>query len=253
MEDGQSTGINNAQQPAQNSTPPYNSPKTKRSYKKLLVFLVLVIILAAVGAFLWPAKKTLSPTASQSPWADYSSQKYGFKFTYPKSWGNPQVREAVAGSGKHYLISFVSTSTKVGFDPKTKQLVLPNKSEWIEMDSADATSKSCTSETECEVIPGITESAVKTVLSKHDISLAQQDASSYAAVSAAPLYNQQSNLDVYQIVNLPKIKVSAAHGLFHISGKAAGCPQNKFSANISCVSRSDYNSLNKTLRSLKAL
>lgn len=218
------------------------------SRSRIIPAVVLVAVVAVFGGwYIWHN--------NQPPqgWVKFESQKYGLKFIYPKSWGNPIISEYAADTGKRYLISFANPNEKVQVDPKTLMLIQPKTSTGITMDSDDATFKLCPIENQCQNLPMVTKSYITSQLNKASAVFVQQDETSYSQISVSPAHNQQSGLDVYQIANLPKIKVTAAHGSFYISGNKPDCPKNSFSNKEGCVSQDDFVSFAKVLKSLKAL
>jgi len=205
-----------------------------------VVLLILVIIFVA-----WYGNRDTNSgdTSSALPagWSVFRSEKYSLQFNYPSSWGKPQITAQKGKSGSHYQINFLSDAKK----PSSKSLTVS-----IGMDSGDYISPIC--KTNCTSANTLTGQTIQKNLNSGVKSYTKSDNSSYAFISTIPSA-KTSSLTQAQIVNLPSLKVSAALGLYTLSG-VSGCPSGQLapSSKPSCINQSDYDALNNVLKSIEA-
>lgn len=207
---------------------------------KMVAFgiLILAIIFLALYSYYHKSGKASLPAG----WTHYTSEKYGFQFDYPASWGSPSFTLAQGNKGKSYTVSFASdprlASTNSGVSVK------------FDMDSEDYISKDCGSGS-CPVAYQTT--TKKSILSdlKSTAPFVKRDASSYGLVTSVPGY---TSLRLKRIIQLPALKVSAVTATYSIS-RAGSCPKDKLapSTESHCISQTDYNNLNNSLKSIKAI
>lgn len=210
----------------------------------IIAFCILIVVaaLAAVYSHYHHSAPVNSAQTSAAGWTNYSSSKYGFKFSYPGSWGKPQVTSQSGVKGNAYSISFAPTGTR-------KQTIN------INMTSADYQRKVCP-DGACQVISGaVTSQNIQSDLKdKKDKTSAfvASDNSSYGFITNTP--GAGTMLQDEQTVSLPHINVSAAIGTFTLAG-TGNCPQNRFapSGSAQCVSQKDYNTFNQMMKSIQAV
>jgi hypothetical protein len=197
---------------------------------------VLVIVLVAIAAFIggWYGgtrhNKASTGNKTASSLAIYKNQDNGFQLQYPTDWGSPNFTSDAAGGTKHYALSF----NKASFG---------NLNYNITISMGQGTSQGVTSSND-----------VKTVLKNKRSSVTISDNSSYATVAAVPQL-KVSSLSETQIVNLSKISVTAATLTYQITGGLETCSQNKFAASSTggCIAKTDYDTVNQVLKSLRSL
>lgn len=213
---------------------------TKRPSKKPLLLIGLLVIVLLVGGIYYvnhSRPKTKSDVeALPVDWAQYKSTQFGFKFSYPKEWGTPDVHVNEAGRGKAYSVGFFKPGSKSGENVS------------ISIQSDNVTNPDCSSK--C----GLSSESIKKQLSS-STEFYYKDGSSYALITTAPSIRIQSALNIDQIVNLPKINASAADFSYYIPGNYKDCPSNKLSSNENknCITETQYQTAYKVLRSLETL
>jgi len=203
--------------------------------------LLLLVVIFSVWYSHHKASHTAGSSSAPAGWTHYSSHKYGFQFDYPGSWGQPQVVKTDGQNGSNYSVSFSDT--------KSSNKRVLNIS--LSMDSEDYQRKVCPDK-HCTVIStAVTSKTVQRDLKANPVAFLSHDSSSYGFTSSVP--GNGTTLHQEQIVSMPAIKVSAATAAYRISN-ATGCPQNKFAASSQplCINRSDYDTVNKVLKSMKA-
>jgi hypothetical protein len=187
-------------------------------------------------------RKSSSPAPKQtaSQWTEFKSDEYGFKLNYPKEWGDVSVRERTLQVGKTYNINFGAPSATV-------------KGVGITMDSDDYEAKYCDPDGKCYTEVGVSKTTIKDRL-KNKAGLATATDDGYAMIQNYPK-QKISGFSASQIVNLPKIKVSAAVASYQVFKSSDKCPQVKFinDSTLKCVTEEDYHQVSKVLKSLKAL
>lgn len=211
---------------------------------QLLVLGIVLFIGLGIGYFVYQnSQNEVTKKALPAEWSEYKSQKYEFGFNYPSSWGEPQVTERAVKSGKHYDILF---KHKASTDDNSRSIVS------ISMDSEDVKEEICENSGKCFTGIGITKSYVEEQLVNKD-NFTVSDSTSYARVVSFP-EQKISGISAYQIVQLPQLKVTAVAANYH-KANATGCPEKKFSIvnEKRCVTRQDYEILNRVLKSFKAL
>jgi hypothetical protein len=206
-----------------------------------LVLLVIVVVFAV-----WDGRHNNSASKSSSSsaagWSEYKATKYGFKFSYPASWGTPAVSLTKGKTGSFYQVGFTG-----GVVQKTaKPSVL------INMYSKDYVNTIC-SQTDCALQKSLDAQAVMDSLKNYLKLFIKHDDSSYATLNYSPSLHS-STLSDTQIVSVPKINVTAAAGLYAVTG-AASCPIGKFAqaTQQGCINNSDYNMLNKVMKSIQGV
>ncbi len=223
-------------------------PKPEPRIKMLKLDILIafgLLVLVIIFSVWYGHHKTAPSNASSTPagWTHYASNKYGFQFDYPGSWGKPQVTQDKGVSGSHYSVVF---SNPKSTDKRSLSVTLA-------MDTDDYQRKVCPGG-QCSVIStAITSKTVTRDLKANPSAFLGHDSSSYGFI-AIPNQNG-TTLQEEQIVSMPAIKVSAAVAVYVISN-ASGCPQNKFataSQQPLCTNRGDYDTVNKVLKSIEAI
>lgn len=230
-------------------TGPQQPPRFKMPKLDIILafgLLVVVIVLASWHAASHKPSSSSNSSAT-SGWSQYSSSKYGFKFSYPGSWGTPQIVANKGTTGSQYQVVFVA-------NPKSKDTnTNKNLTVSIEMDSADYAKKICPSG-QCHTISNVTTSkTIQSDLKTNSKSFVKYDSNSYGFIVVNPPASV-STLTVEQIVNIPKSDVSAATASYSLAA-SKGCAQGKFtpSTKSNCVTQSDYDTVNNALKSIQAL
>lgn len=223
--------------------------------KILVLFFILLGLLGGLYVYYTSHKdKTPSDTTSSLPvsWVEYKNVKYSLEFIYPNSWGSPMISESLFQTGKHYDITFAHSPATSNSSSEVS----------IILDSEDAATKICDSGGEqCVVSSVLTSSVIEQKLKEDKSLFATYNNSSYATIlgnieqnSASKL--SASKLSVYQVVNLPKLKVSAAQGIYAIMPSSSTCLENKFSPQNSeqnCITNDLYDTMSKILKSFKSI
>lgn len=202
-------------------------PPTHSKKPALLIIVLVLLLLGLVYVYGQNKSNSNKKAAVSSDWATYSSSQYGFKFDYPKSWGTPKINETEFNTSKHYDVRFY---VKPGVP------LLHS----ISMDSGSL---------------GITKVKVQKAINSSSADIVKKDSTSYTTVDVYHTFDTQSQLSIKQVVNLPKVDVSAVTYTYLINGKLTSCPVGKFSPadNKSCVTENDYDTGLKVIKSIKAI
>jgi hypothetical protein len=207
------------------------------------ILLIIVVVFAV-----WDGRHNNNSASNSSfsapaGWNEYKATKYGFKFSYPTSWGTPQVTADKGKSGNHYQIGFTP-------DPKSKS-ANKNLSVLIGMDSSDYTSATCSSSACQGPNAALSSKTVQNNLKFGASTFIKRDATSYAFLSSTP---DSSFLTDVQIVNLTQVKASAASAIYRLQS-ATNCPPGKLApiSSKSCVTQASYSDINQVLKSLQDL
>lgn len=222
-------------------TGPQETPRFKKVKLDVLIALIALVVIIA-GVVIYTGNHNQPAKSATDGWVHYASQKYGFQFDYPGSWGKPSVTQDKGQSGSHYSIVF--SNPKI----TDKRSIIVN----IAMDSEDYQRKVCP-DGQCSVISSvITGKDIQSDLKNNAKAFVSHDTSSYGFITN--VIGNGTTLHEEQIVVLPSIKVSAASANLSISNTSS-CPQNKFASSNqpTCVNQNDYTTLNNVLKSLKSV
>jgi len=221
---------------------PKPEPRIKMLKLDILIAFALLVVVIIFSVW-YSHHKTVPANNSSTPagWTHYASNKYGFQFDYPGSWGKPQVTQDKGVSGSHYSVTF---SNPKSADKRSLSITLA-------MDTDDYQRKVCP-DGQCTVIStAITSKTVSRDLKANPSAFLGHDSSSYGFITIA---QTGSTLQEEQIVSIPALKVSAAIAVYSISN-ASGCPQDKFAGASQplCINQRDYSTVNEVLKSIKAV
>lgn len=219
-------------------------PSKSFDWVKTALILVAVVVVAVVAWYAYHKKHNDSPvnnsvSSLSQDWTQYKATKYGFMFDYPKTWGTPTVSEYTRKQGTHYEIGF-STDTKQGISVTAA------------FDSKDEMNPGCGGS--CGILKGYVKEDVLKALSGTKANYVKYDSSSYSTLQVDPKSDVAGELFMYQIVNLSKIKATAAQIAYTRMGSAT-CPSDKLADNnvSGCVTLASYNDLNRFAKSIKNL
>ena len=239
---------NNSNSSSNASPPLHRHLLSSRNF--LVAFVILVIVV--IGGFTAAKYHKKSNTPAQSMWTTYVSQKYGFKFDYLKSWGKPSVGAYDFLGGKKVAVSFTNKINNV-WKPGSPPPVTTHTYSIIMV--SDTAANACIAKGgECNGGPLATKSMILSQLKKPSAIHARQDSDSFALVSTNPYVKLQSLLEIYQIVSLPRLGISAVYGSYTIGGDSPDCVPNQLSfADRGCVTPKDYSDLSKSLKSVRTI
>lgn len=159
----------------------------------------------------------------------YKNDKYGIKFNYPKEWGKAQISD-YPQTGKHFEISFTPNSKLYSITAAIDSSKEPK---------------------------AFTSTDISKALSGDKSTFLKYDSSSYSTLSSERNAGIDKNinlyeLNIYQIVNLPKINANAVMIAFSMTSKNS-CPGPALSNTASdCVSQTVYDFVNKFAKSIQA-
>jgi hypothetical protein len=220
--------------------------------KELPIILIVLVLLFAAG---WVGRhyqkqKQTEKKAAEIPanWATYKNTSYGFQIHYPRSLGQPSVFEIPGQQGKSYSIHFspplpVSAGHQDDFT--------------IHLDSSDLYTKTCYNHNSdmCSTTTALTQAEIQKALLNNKSGFIKYDTTSYGFIPPNNGHGTIGQLDIFQIVNLAKIKVSAAHGTYLVLGKTTDCPVAKLAPDTQskCLTNALYDTVAKVLKSLQPL
>lgn len=194
------------------------------SKKPALVIIVLVLLLLGL-VYVYGQNKNASKIYDKSHqvvWKTYQAQAEGFKFSYPQTWGNPVLASLPASS---YRITFPHNSS--------------SKNSVISFYMAPSGS-------------GINKNYVEQLLKKSKVSAASTDSTSYTSLIYLPS-EKISGLTMYQIVDIPKINVSAMTVTYQLTNSGPNCPAHKLSSQSGCINKTEYSDINKLAKSFQKI
>jgi len=198
------------------------------------IFAIVVIILLVIGVGWYAYHKNQKQSKSNSTtlsipatWSTYKNDQYSFQLKYPTNWGAASLKTFSAQGGNSYIVNFSKTvktgstfyAPSVSFSPGNKSLAKDAIQKQI--DSASKNKKIIT------------------------------DSSSYAQVNNSASL-ELSTLQLYQIVNLPKLNTTGALLMLQIPNANPKCPVDELSNLDGCVSKSDYTTLNMVAKSIQS-
>ena len=173
-------------------------------------------------------KSADSQTSTNIPseWTSYKNDQYGITLSYPKTWGQPEINSG-QGQSKSYSVTF----------PKYTKRGSSNVTTLFYMDPNDLVAN---------------KSSIQSQIRSGVPSAVASDSSSYATVFSSQSQHI-SGLSLYQIINLPKIGITGVMAHLQVVNTKVSCPSNQFSQADTCITRSDYDNLNKITKSIKNL
>lgn len=204
--------------------------------RDLVVFLIIIIAVASFFAG-WYANNyqggNKTSEKNQTPgngFTTYTNQQNGFRLDYPDAWGKPNFTTTAVNGGKSYSLQFFKND-------KSGRLQY-----YILLSMLSDTAK------------GMTGAQIKNLINNNSSLMVVHDESSFVTVASLPKQNT-SSMTAYQIVSLNKIGVTAASLTYQITSGSSDCQTNKFTQNSggACIERSDYNTANTVLKSIKSL
>ena len=210
----------------------------KQSSSKKNIFLVAVLLVAAAVAvgLIWHSKhKNQAPAASSSnaltfpsDWPAYKATKYGFMFNYPKTWSTPVTNQLAQDTTPQDEVVFSANA-------KTAYSVVAI----LQPDTAGGTSA---------------KSAIQKTLAGSKKDFLKYDGDSYGTTLVDSSTKSIGQINISQIVSLPKLKISAAivEVLLNPSSKCSG---NQLAASNSggCFSQADYTTVGQFAKSIRTL
>jgi hypothetical protein len=219
---------------------------SQRSRLVKLEIILPVILLIIIFFIAWYGRHNngaLNNDVIPTSWIEYKATKYGFKFSYPTSWGAAQIVNTKGKTGSQYQVNF-------GVSPNSK-IANKNLSVFISMQSDDYISSICSSDCQSQTNTATSKSIRANLKSKSN-SFIKHDDSSYAFMATIPAAKISTLTDV-QVVNLPKLKVSGAVGIYTVKD-IGDCPTAKFASSSKggCITHANYDTLSKVLKSLEA-
>jgi hypothetical protein len=204
--------------------------------KHLLPYLLTaLVILAFVGLiFFRPSHKNNSGNSSSATkvvipkdWKTYKAEKYGFSFSYPKNWSNPNITDRSKNGSSDYQITFVANNNTIYSVVAYLQNGSPSTV------SALSIQKNLTGD-------------------KKDF--LKSDSSSYSNALSDSKTNSLAQVNLFQVVSLPNIKVSAVmtEALLNPTGS---CPGSQLAPDETsgCFTDSDYKNLSLFAKSFSQI
>ncbi len=218
--------MNNAQAPL-----PIKQPSSKTN-----VFLVAILLVAAAVAvgLIWHSKHKDQPAAISSnsstfpsDWPNYKATKYDFMFNYPTAWSSPEISQTSQSTNQTQII--------FSGNAKTAYTVVAT----IQPDVANGTSA---------------KSAIQKTLTGDKKNLLKYDGGSYSTALIDPATKSIGQINLFQIVNLSKLKISGAvvEVLLNPNSKCAGSSLPSSNAN-GCFSQADYTTVSQFAKSIRSL
>jgi hypothetical protein len=218
--------------------------------KTLILFGLIIFFIATLAYGYYQNKNNQSKNStSSSEWTEFKSEKYGFKFEYPKEWKMPNITERSAETGKTYSVNFPPFS-------KSKETSIISTLSMV-FDSKDLKFKVCDDVDKgiCSDVIAFTESDVKATLSANKTGLLFYDSDSYTNLSSEQQQNTINSLSIVRIVKLPKIQVSAVRASYILRSDAPDCLKNALSPSSAngCITKVIYDTFSRIVDSIKPL
>lgn len=215
-------------------------PKNKY-FGKLLIVLAILIVIGLGGWYVSHRHNNNLANSSTAPgWSHYNSKKYGFEFDYLTAWGTPNVVATNQGQGKEYDVFFNKVPPDLNHVAK------------LRIDSSSAVN-SCQSEANCRQLPTITKSYIQQQLKDNRLNFIGKGQDKFATLDQLATGSNTYVLAVYRAQDLSKLNASAAVG-YYAKKVAKGCPTTDVSyTNTDCIDKTDFDNLNKSIISIKAL
>lgn len=222
----------------------------RQNSKTILLFGLIVLFIAtlAYGYYQNKNNKSSSP-ANNSEWTEFKSEKYGFKFDYPKEWKMPMITERSAETGKTYSVNFPP------FSRANEIRVISTVS--MVFDSKDLKFKVCddVDKNQCSNVVAFAESDVRAALSANKAGLLFYDNDSYASLSSELQQSTISSLGITRIVKLQKIQASAVRASYILRSDAKDCSKSTLAplSSNGCITRATYDTFSRIVDSIKPL
>lgn len=223
----------------------------KGSNNKLLILAALIVLFIATLAYGYFQNKNSknSPATSNSNWAEFKSEKYGFKFDYPKEWGKVSLSKVPGVSGHSFLITFKLQRNMSPDTPRSRPVVA------IKADTNNLTNQACDAITQkCETENGFSSKDINNRLEDKS-GLVKYGEDYYSTLDSAPEMNLSQKLTLANIVNLKSLNISAVRGEYSLIGYDTKCPAKEISyaPRQGCIDNGTFDNLKKTLESFDKL
>ncbi len=218
---------------------------------KAAVILFLVIILAAGGWYADHSKQKPSSTNKTSPvWVEFSSQKYGLKFNYLKTWGTPNFHVASQQSPGS---SSATPIYSIFFSDLTSNQKRPALFITFSPD-APPINNCAVADKNCPTTSFLSGNLIKTMLSQDKKHFVKYTDNSFAVLTYPPS-DHTGVLNIAQIVHLSKLGVSAASLSYTLNNVSQSCPKSQLAQNTQtqCITQTDYSDFSQALGSLSSL
>jgi hypothetical protein len=224
---------------------------------KGLVIVAIVALLAFGSWRLWDHHNQVARQKQAAKgWIQYKSLAYGLKFSYPKDWGTPTVSHIEEQNGRNYIISFRTSHSSATRNPTIPATgVKPAFNMAFESEGVIHTV--CPSNgSSCITSHAFTKSELQKALSGDKTKFLKYDSTSYSVLLSDSKSGLASGLNFYQIVNLPRLSVSAVRAVYYnIGNTSTKCPIDRLSPDSSkdCITESIYNKVARTVSSIHSL
>ena len=200
----------------------------RANLSKLLIVLALLVIGGVATAYTYYAGK--DKQSVNSPRVDstlYKATKYGFMFDYPKQWSAPRINESTIEGIKQIEVIFNGNSETAY---SVVALMIPDASR-----------------------ANTVKSRIQKTLSLNKKNFLKYDETSFSTALMDTSTKSIGQINISQIVNLPKLNISAAtiEVLLNPSDKCAG----KLSTDDAkdCFTQADYAAVSQFSHSIRPL
>lgn len=198
----------------------------------VLGFIILILIASALAIYNQRTNtKGKSSLSMPADWTTFKSDQYGFRFSYPKSWGKAKLstNKDIGGVARYSIVFTPAKPTEI------------SKSISVNMDSSD-----------CKNVC-VTKDSVKKNIAAGKTAFVKYTNNSYAWINSST-ESKTNTLTEVMVVDIPKIKVTAA-AVFYTLNNGNNCPQNKFAVDSkdSCITVKDYDTVMQVLQSIEAI
>jgi len=227
--------------------------------------LLIVLLVGIIGIAGWkvydsnksPTQQAETPKTSSAAkiTTTYINKELGFKFVYPKKWGEPQLSTNTSITGTSYSISIYPTATNT-----TNKVVdfWLNSEDYTDQGASDLGPRDMKSSTKSSVLESIGE---YTKNPPDYAKVAYLGSKSYILAYGNGNYGEIDRLYASHVVEIPKLNLSAIDGRYSAvldvnNTQKANCTKGEISTTNPaglCITQKEVNEFKTALQSFEAI